>query len=194
MTPQQQADRLNVYLANLNELIAESFELATVNLETDIKRRVFTEHEDITGAKLGQYSTKPTLIGAKSFINKGGANSFFTAQKKKEPKGQWRTIKGKHLFILEGGYKELRQVQGLQTSEVNLQYSGELLLSGINTNFGENVYQVKFVNQLSTDKGRGFEKKRGKKVFYASKEEKEKAVNFAGNRIINGLKKVFGNV
>jgi hypothetical protein len=194
ITPQQQADKINSYVAKLNDLVGESFELATRNLETDIKQRVFTEHEDINNSKLGQYSTVPTLIGAKSFINKGGANTFFTAEKKKKPKGQWRTVKGKHLFVLDGGYKELRQVQGLQTSEVNLQYSGELLLNGIGVNIGENVYQVKFLNKLSTDKGRGFEQRRNKKIFYASEKEKEKALDFVGKRIINGLKEVFGNV
>ena len=194
MTPKEQADKINSYVAKLNDLVADSFELATRNLETDIKVRVFEEHLDINGAKLGQYSTTPTLIGAKSFINKGGANSFFTAEKKKEPKGQWRTVKGKHLFVLDGGYKELRAIQGRPTSEIDLQYSGELLLSGIGVNIGNDVYQIKFLNELSTDKGRGFEQRRNKKVFYASEKEKEKTLDFIGNRIINGLKEVFGNV
>ena len=193
MTPQQQADRLNAFIANFDTLVADSFESATINLLTDIKTRVFGEHEDATGNKLGQYSTKPTLIGAKSFINKGGANTFFESQKKKET-GQWRTVKGKHLFVLDGGYKELRSIQGRQTSEIDLQYSFELAKSGLTTNIGNDVYQVKFTNLLSQNKGRGFEKRRGKKVFYSSREENNKAVKFIGKSIINGLKLAFGNV
>lgn len=193
MTPQQQADRLNAFIANFDTLVADSFESATINLLTDIKTRVFGEHEDTTGNKLGQYSTKPTLIGAKSFINKGGANTFFESQKKKET-GQWRTVNGKHLFVLDGGYKELRSIQGRQTAEIDLQYSFELAKSGITTNIGKDVYQVKFANLLSQNKGRGFEKRRGKKVFYAAPQEQKKATNYVGKNIIKGLKMAFGNV
>ena len=193
MTPQQQADRLNAFIANFDTLVADSFESATLNLLTDIKTRIFGEHEDATGNKLGQYSTKPTLIGAKSFINKGGANTFFESQKKKET-GQWRTVNGKHLFVLDGGYKELRSIQGRQTAEIDLQYSFELAKSGLTTNIGNDVYQVKFANLLSQNKGRGFEKRRGKKVFYASLEEQKKATTYVGKNIIKGLKLAFGNV
>jgi hypothetical protein len=193
LTPQQQADKLNLFIGNFDNLIADTFESATLNLLTDIKTRVFGEHEDTSGGKLGQYSTKPTLIGAKSFINKGGANTFFEAQKKKED-GKWRTVKGKHLFVLDGGYKELRQIQGRQTAEIDLQYSFELAKSGLTTKIGSGVYQVKFANLLSQNKGRGFEKRRGKKVFYASNEEQKKATSFVGKKIVGELKKAFGNV
>ena len=182
MTPQQQADKINLFIGNFDNLIADTFESATFNLLADIKTRVFGEHEDTSGGKLGQYSTKPTLIGAKSFINKGGANTFFEAQKKKEDV-KWLTVKvGKtksknaHLYLLDGGYKELRQIQGRQTAEIDLQYSFELAKSGLTT------------------KGRGFEKRRGKKVFYASIQEQKKAMSFVGKKIVGELKKAFGNV
>jgi hypothetical protein len=83
LTPQQQADKLNLFIGNFDNLIADTFESATFNLLSDIKTRVFGEHEDTSGGKLGQYSTKPTLIGAKSFINKGGANTFLRLKRKK---------------------------------------------------------------------------------------------------------------
>ena len=144
--------------------------------------------------------TKPTLIGAKSFINKGGANTFFEAQKKKEDV-KWLTVKvGKtksknaHLYLLDGGYKELRQIQGRQTAEIDLQYSFELAKSGLTTKIGSGVYQVKFANLLSQNKGRGFEERRGKKVFYASNEEQKKAMSFVGKKIVGELKKALGNV
>jgi len=193
LTPQQQADKLNLFIGNFDNLIADTFESATFNLLADIKTRVFGEHEDTSGGKLGQYSTKPTLIGAKSFINKGGANSFFESQKKKE-NGQWRTVNGKHLFVLDGGYKELRAIQGRQTAEIDLQYSFELAKTGLTTSISGNDYLVKFSNKLSTDKGRGFEKRRGKKVFYASKQEQQQTTTFIGKTIIKELKLAFGNV
>jgi hypothetical protein len=47
---------------------------------------------------------------------------------------------------------------------------------------------------LSQNKGRGFEERRGKKVFYASNEEQKKAMSFVGKKIVGELKKAFGNV
>ena len=56
------------------------------------------------------------------------------------------------------------------------------------------MYQVKFANLLSQNKGRGFEKRRGKKVFYASDIEQRKSLFFIGKKIVGELKKAFGNV
>ena len=95
---------------------------------------------------------------------------------------------------MDGGYKELRQIQGRQTAEIDLQYSFELAKSGLTTKIGSGVYQVKFANLLSQNKGRGFEKRRGKKVFYASIQEQKKAMSFVGKKIVGELKKAFGNV
>jgi hypothetical protein len=164
LTPQQQADKLNLFIGNFDNLIADTFESATFNLLADIKTRVFGEHEDTSGGKLGQYSTKPTLIGAKSFINKGGANTFFEAQKKKED-GKWRTVKGKHLFVLDGGYKELRQIQGRQTAEIDLQYSFELAKSGLTTKIGMECIKLSLQIYYHRIKGVVLKKEEVKKYF-----------------------------
>ena len=201
MTPQQQADRLNAFIANFDTLVADSFEGAILNLKTDINSRIFGEHEDIYGNKLGQYSTKPTLIGAKSFVAKPSvASTFFNSLKKEEP-SKWRTVKvGKtksknaHLYLLDGGYKELRQLQDRQTAEIDLQYTFELAKSGLTTNINGNVYQVKFSNLLAQKKGRGFEKRKGKKVFYASTKEQKNAYAFVARKVIKSLKEAFNNV
>jgi hypothetical protein len=198
VTPKQQADKINAFIANWDNLVADTFFLAITKLEADLTNRVFSEHENALGGKLGQYSTVPTLIGAKSFASKTAANSFFSSIKKsKDDKtpSKWRTLKnGKHAYILDGGYKELRAIQGKQTSEINLQYTGELSESGIGVVVNGDDYQIKFRNQKSIDKGRGFEKRKGIKVFSPSEKEKELITEFVGNRIITELKEAFGNV
>ena len=194
MTPQQQSDKINAFIAGFDDLVNDTFTKAIYNLETDIKERIFEEHLDVNGTKLGQYSTTPILIGAKSFINKGNANTFFNAQKKKKGESKWRTIGDKHLYILEGGYKELRAIQGRPTNEINLQYTGELLLNGMQVVISPDNYQIRFKNELSKNKGRGFERKRGKKVCYASAKEQKTAVDYIGKTILREIKKAFGNV
>ena len=60
MTPQQQSDKINAFIAGFDDLVNDTFTKAIYNLETDIKERIFEEHLDVNGTKLGQYSTTPT--------------------------------------------------------------------------------------------------------------------------------------
>ena len=101
----------------------------TREIATDLmfanKRRVYTEGEDVDGGKIGKYSTKPTLVGAKSFIKKASVNKVFGKGKNK--KLQWRTVNGHRLAILPGGYKQIRQIEGFETAHVNLTRSRKMM-------------------------------------------------------------------
>jgi len=99
--------------------------------------RIFNEGKASDKTPIGQYSTKPMLVGAKSFMNKTNANAFFSSEKAKNKKNKgdsgWRTIKTEQGFerlkLIEGGYKEFRALNGLQTSEVDLTFRGDLFRS-----------------------------------------------------------------
>ena len=99
--------------------------------------RIFNEGKASDKTPIGQYSTKPMLVGAKSFMNKTKANAFFSSEKAKNKKNKddsgWRTIKTEQGFerlkLIEGGYKEFRALNGLQTSEVDLTFRGDLFRS-----------------------------------------------------------------
>jgi len=197
LTPQQQADKINAFIANWDELVSDAFMVATDGLYTNIKNRIFNEHLDANEQKIGTYSTKPMLVGAKSFTNKGKADAFFKAVKaKKEEPSKWRTVKnGKHAYILDGGYKELRQVTGLkEINEVNFQFTGSFQLRGMETAVSGDNYLIRFTDRLAQDKGRGYEKKHAKKIFYASKDESKQTATFIGKTLFKEIKKAFGNV
>lgn len=73
------------------------------------------------GAKPGaKYSEEPMYATQKVFNNKGAF----------KPRGKKAKVKGKDKLrksmYLPGGYRELRQVQGLQTNVVDLEYSGRM--------------------------------------------------------------------
>lgn len=178
---------------DLPEIIDESFKVGLVNLRANMQRRIFEEKRDINGNALGQYSTKTTLIGAQSFRNKTQASKFFKAEKAarkrarkaagqtggEAPDSGWRTVGGNSLLLLPGGYKELRRMQGMNTSSIDLQYTGELKKSGMITKVGKNVYQVVFRNTLSKEKARGFEASHGGPgtVFAASAKEADTVID-----------------
>lgn len=92
-------------------------------------RRIHNEGKDVNEAPIGKYSTKTTLIGSSSFINKGTVDKVFGSRKSKDLK--WRTLqrggKNVHLALLSGGYKKIRELDGYETSKVNLQRTGRLL-------------------------------------------------------------------
>lgn len=107
-----------------------------------IKDRITKTGIDADGQKYKPYSTKPILVGAKSFTGKPSAADGYLSRKKTA----WRTIggssgyaaylsasagnktsdKGVHLAILPGGYKQLRELQGRQTAFVDFSMSGSM--------------------------------------------------------------------
>jgi len=76
-----------------------------------IKQRVQEEGKDATGNTFPPYSTNDMLVGCKSFRSKD-CSKFFGKEKNKQH--QWVTLKRGgdmyRLAVLEGGYKELRNM------------------------------------------------------------------------------------
>ena len=121
MTPNQLVNKYsNVIrdMSNQGEIMAQ----VGVTALTLIKKRVVEKGEDASGSKYKGYSTKALLVGNSSFIKGNVANSFF-----KNPDTKWVTVdKTKHLGVLPGGYKQLRDMQGYKTDHVDFTYSGRM--------------------------------------------------------------------
>lgn len=88
-----------------------------------IKKRVQETGTDAKGSKYRPYSTKAMLVGCKG-MNVAVCKSFFGKEKNKEH--QWRTVNGRHLAILPGGYKQFREMHGRQTSHVDFSFSNSM--------------------------------------------------------------------
>ena len=153
--------------------------------------RIFDEHQNAVGQSLGQYSTKPSLIGAKSFRTKAAANTFFTNAKKaeKQAKGEgfdsnWRTTKNKkHAYLLQGGYKELRAIQGMPVGEINQQYTGDFKKNGIVINVTEDKKQLVFRTDEYAKIGRGFEQSHNMRVYYLQQDERKILLELGQNKL-----------
>lgn len=95
-----------------------------------IKARVANEGVNAQGESFGEYSTKPMLVGKKSFRNKSGANEFMGSKTKRRAL-EWRTIKrnGKiyRLAIIPGGYKQVREMSKLQVKHIDFSFTGRMM-------------------------------------------------------------------
>lgn len=105
-------------------------------------QRIFTRGLASNGRGIGQYSTKPMLVGAKSFITNDGRNKAFSKRNIKQSK--WRTVRtakgNRALLELKGGYKAFRKLNGRQNSKVDLEFTSDLRNSiQVGTNGGDLV-------------------------------------------------------
>lgn len=106
-------------------LYKQSEEIVRLDMIAVIAKRVRLSGIKATGGKFRPYSTKPTLIGASSFTSKGAANKAL-GSKAKRRKLEWVTYDSHKLAILEGGYREIRQIEGRQTGHKDFERTGEM--------------------------------------------------------------------
>jgi hypothetical protein len=113
-----------------NDLSGEERGVIMIKLASDalalLKRRVQEKGEDPNGNKYRPYSTKPTLIGRKTFVEQKVADQLL-GSKDKRKKLDWVKVKGHNLAILPGGYKKIRDLQGRQTGFVDFTFTGRML-------------------------------------------------------------------
>lgn len=137
-----------------------------------IKNRIIKDGKNSSGAQIGTYSTKPAYYPRGAFIKKGafkpqGKNQIFAQDGTRNKK--IKRDKGRKTMYLPEGYKELRQIQGRESGFVNLEYSGDLMLSyqGEPT---DTAMLLGFTKESQLKKKEGLEGRYGD-VFHATKEE-----------------------
>lgn len=145
---------------------------AALTLQANIANRVFQDGQASNEGLIGNYSTKPTLVGAKSFFKKTTGNKLF-GSKAKRKKLQWVTTKsGKKLAILPGGYAAIRALQGRQVSKVDLHMTGKLMNEwSIAARKGR--YFLGFRGEYGKDISLRMERKYKKPIFNSSDTERK---------------------
>lgn len=181
-TPQQLSQKIDDTIAKLPQIMASAQLLAINEIVGLMSRRIFNEGKRTDGSSIGEYSTKDTLVGAKSFRNTGNANAFFES----DDLG-WVNIKGRSLAKLAGGYKKLRELQGLETNFVNLDYRGNVKNSlDVGTVNGNVVIGLN--NSKTVAIVEGLDGKYGQ-VFYPQQQEIDIGVELASQYIIEQVTK-----
>ena len=116
MTPEQYSQRLGELIEAIKPEAINYATAATGNMLRDIKNRLITKGELADGGQFTPYSTNPLLVSRESFSNKTNADKFFGKQKG-------------GLKLLMGGYRQLRQIEGLQVAHKSFFRTGETLNS-----------------------------------------------------------------
>lgn len=128
-------NELNQKLDSLVEDVNQNIGNTMVQIGSEalvyVRDRVMNSGINAEGQKYEPYSTKPMLVGCKGFKNKANCSRVFGKKKNKDLK--WVTLdrtnnEGKkiRLAVLDGGYKEFRQLNDLQTGFVDFSFSGRM--------------------------------------------------------------------
>lgn len=176
MTVKQYISKLEGEIKGIKAKKDKAIRKAAAISLTHTVQRIFDFGLDANGMPIGQYSTKPMLVGAKSFRNKSGANKIFGSKSKRKA-AKWVTLskggKNYKLVVLPGGYKAVREASGLWTGFVNLDFTGRL-----QSDFRSSLTKSSAGYQAGTKYARNSaiteaqEEKWGKKIFAASPGEK----------------------
>jgi hypothetical protein len=158
-----------------------------------LKGRVVNKGIASDGSSFKPYSSKPTLVGAKSFRTQAAAQSVFGSKDKRKAL-QWRTIdRGGAMYrlaILPGGYKQIRTIEGSQVAHKSFLRSGEMWMSihtqGTTGSGGKFITTIGTENELSNKKLEGNEKREGKEILGITKEE-EKDLTLILDKYITNL-------
>jgi len=181
MSLQAHMQRLQSLKSELERDHTDILEAAATTMLRKIKRRITHEGKNSENADMGSYSTTPITVAQKQFVNKG---SF---------KAGGKTGRGKKTMYLPSGYRQLKQIQGLEAGKVNASYSGHTTDSYVVVKTGKRVF-LGMNNKTASRKRRYIEEKYGP-VYLASKDEYlayKKEVNNGLKQLT--LKKLLGHV
>lgn len=124
-------------------------------LRGSMLKRIFEEGLDSNDTRIGNYSTKPMYASRDAFVKK----SAF--------KGKGKVRAKTKTMYLDGGYSQFRQVQGRDTSKVNLDLTGDLR-SSIQTVKNGNIIEIGITSDFASKKGRGNERRFNKEILKPS--------------------------
>lgn len=161
-----------------------------------IEKRVRRSGIGPDGSKYKPYSTKPTLVGAKSFTKKSAAQSVF-GSKDKRRNLQWFTVQGHHLAVLPGGYKQIREIEGRQTAFKDFERTSEMWKSihvmGTRQTATGFLTTIGTENELSNRKLSGNVDREKKEILMVTRQEEadlqiilDKYITNIVNRVMNG--------
>lgn len=138
-----------ILIADINRLIQnERVLIAAVNsVLAAQKDRIFKQGNATDGSKIGRYSSKPISIS----------------------RGRQARQTGKTYF--KGGYREYKSLTGKESSFVNLQDTGQMMMDLGTTIIGRGEVGIGFSNQFNGDKSYWAEEKYKKEIFFTSDDE-----------------------
>ncbi len=200
MTQAQFEKKIKDKLASLK--VAEFILPFAVTANTEMSERIFEDGKNASNAKIGNYSTEEMYAGVSKFNNNGAfrpqgkseygkkrktVTVFDVKTKKKKSVAVTKQYRERKTMFLKNGYKELRAIQGYESSFVNLQYTGDLMTDFTKVKpIGEKVI-VSVSRGINDKKIQGLENRYGRNVFRHTKEEKNRFTDSVTKALIKYL-------
>lgn len=177
MTPEQFIAQLKRQKSTLQAAAEQSLEEAAKATHMKVSSRIFIQGKAADESKIGNYSTKPLVVSKNSFVNK----SAFKQSQRPNKGGGTRPMfikfpnakKATPVMVLPGGYKQLKQIQGLKSQYVDLVYTGRTQRAFIGSlrKFGRYGWAAILRGTKTAEKAVLNENKFGKKIFALTREE-----------------------
>lgn len=181
-TPEQYLQKMRERIKNLKGVAL--LEPVIADVQAAMAKRIFEEGTGGAGQKLGTYSTKPMYATKKQFVKSGA----FKPQGKAGGKSTFKNKRPRKSMYLPQGYKQLKQVQGMQSNYVNLQYSGALK-QAFEGKLQRNAQQVTIglVGKQNDKKLMALKAKYGTGIFKATPAERKLAAEALKKKILQTL-------
>lgn len=185
VSAQQAAEILRLIPGAIAQSVETEQAIAILDVEADIKQRVFKDGQDVEGGKIGSYSTEPMYISIEGARLKYGSqiptSKLAGRGKPKNGKrtGKTRTVindEGEKVtttrrsMYFEDGYSGFRSLMDRPVDKVNLKLTGNMAGS-IASGTDRNVSTVAWTNEKASELSASHEKRYGRTIFRASEKE-----------------------
>lgn len=119
-TPEEYLNKMRARLLNLKQL--NLIAPVVTKLQSTMAKRIFDDGQSGNAQKIGAYSTRPMYATVKRFAKRGA----FKPAGKSAKGASFKNGEPRRSMYLPQGYKQLKEVQGMEAGFVNLTYSGDL--------------------------------------------------------------------
>lgn len=143
ITPRQAIDLLRGISGGLEAALEVRLPLALLDMEGDIKRRIFLDGLDANGNKIGSYSTDPIYVGIEAAKKRYGSQIPTSKLKGKgkaqNSKSKFKNGNSRKSQYFKSGYAGFREFMGRDIGTVNLDLTSNLqnsILTGTSGNVG----------------------------------------------------------
>ena len=177
-TPEEFQQKILEKQRSLDIVKVVVFPVATATFDK-YRQRLFGQGVKGDGTKTGRYSTKPMYASKSAFRNTGGFKPQGKVGKGKKKNGQ----PYKSMYLPQG-YKQLRSVQGLETTFVDLQYTGDLFTDFSKLKIVNDSVVAGVSREINKKKISGLSKRFGNSLFKHTKDEREFFTKEAQKRLI----------
>lgn len=197
MTPQQFTGNMERFRSYLQTQFERDILLrGTLTLAAQIRNRVEQRGVNSEGAKFKGYSTRPTLAGAKTFTSKAAFDRI-AGTKEKRKLLKWVTFSAGgrtyRLFVVEGGYKQIRELEGRQTDHKSFNRTGFMWLHYGIIGKEKNKYIIGGKTDDSQDKINMNSERENSGIIYSTETEDQVLADFVTQQLMQKFNDTFNS-